>query len=105
MDTLDVILSTEVLAGIVIVAALAFIVRAVLSFTSEAAKMTPKLTQIESDLTRIREGMADKSKLRDYHDGLRTMELNLERNAAQNAEYEQEEKQKRAMKRRMGVED
>ena len=57
MNIVDVILSTEVLAGIVLVASLGLIVQCVLSFKSEAATLTPKLTKIESDLTRIREGM------------------------------------------------
>ena len=121
MDIFDVILSTEVLAGIVIAAALGLIVRCVLSFTSEAASMTPKLTKIESDLTRLREGMGDKKKLvedltaivdplkdreyklRAYFDGLRNMELEHERDAVQSVEEEEAEKQKRMQRKRMGM--
>ena len=125
MDIVDAILSTEVLAGVVMVAVLGMIVRCFLSFTREAASLAPKLAKIESDLTRLQEEMPDKKKrvsdlaavvyplrdregkLRAYYDGLRNMELEQERAATQSEgeeqAEEQAEKKKRGQRRLMGL--
>ena len=50
MNILDVVLSTEVIAGVLIVASLAMAVRSILFFTRESSGMSPRLMKIESDL-------------------------------------------------------
>ena len=57
---LDAILSTETIAGILIIGALAMSVRSILFFTREASSMAPRLQKIDSDLNRFREGMTEK---------------------------------------------
>ena len=125
MEIFNVILSTEVLAGIVLVAALGMILRCLLSFTREVGSLAPKLAKIVSDLSRLQEKMPDKKKLvtdltavvyplrdregklRAYYDGLRNIELEHGRAAAQSEEEEeaeeQAEKKKRGQKRLMGL--
>ena len=59
---LDAILSTEIIAGILIIGALVMSVRSILFFTREASSMAPKLQKIDHDLTKLRDGMAEKKK-------------------------------------------
>jgi len=62
-NILDVVLSTEVIAGVLIVASLAMAVRSILFFTRESTGIAPKLMKIEADLERWRGGMGDKKKI------------------------------------------
>ena len=52
-------LSTEVVAGIIIVGALVMTVRSILMFTGE---MAPKVQKLDMMLNKIRDGMAEKKK-------------------------------------------
>ena len=61
-NILDVVLSTEVIAGVLIVASLAMAVRSILFFTRESTGIAPKLMKIESELEKWRAGMGTKGK-------------------------------------------
>jgi hypothetical protein len=50
LNILDIILSTEVIAGIIIVASVAMAVRSILMFTREASGMGPKLMKLDHEL-------------------------------------------------------
>ena len=120
MNVFDIILSTEVIAGILIVGALAMTVRSILFFTREASGMSPRLIKIESDLSKHRDGMGERKKvvadlntvvtplrereerLRNYYDGLRNMELEHDK-ASQQAEQDEEvARKKRVQRKKMG---
>jgi hypothetical protein len=49
LNILDIILSTEVIAGIIIVASVAMAVRSILMFTREASGMSPKLMTLDHE--------------------------------------------------------
>ena len=120
MNIIDIILSTEVIAGLVIVASLAMTVRSVLFFTREASALGPKLTKIEANLTKFRDGMGERKqvvenlntvvtplrnqeeRLRDYYDGLRNMELEHDRTEQKVEEEEEEQRKKRVQRKKMG---
>ena len=112
MDILDIILSTQVIAGIIIVASVAMAVRSILFFTREASGMAPKLMKLDSELGKYREGMGDKKKtvkeltevvdplreregkLRNYYDGLKSLELEHDKQSSVAKEHEDEERKK-----------
>lgn len=120
MNILDVVLSTEVIAGVLIVASLAMAVRSILFFTRESSGMSPRLMKIESDLEKWRGGMGEKKKavdalntivtplrekegkLRMYYDSLKNMEVDHERNSAQENEEAEQERKKRVQRKKMG---
>ena len=62
MEIFDAILSTEVIAGIIIISAFAMAIRSVLHFTQEAADLRPKLAEVERELNKLRNGMGDRKK-------------------------------------------
>ncbi len=120
MNAFDIILSTEVITGVLIVGSLAMIVRSILLFTNESAGMSPRLMKIEADLTKFSDGMGERKqavkdlntvvvplrereeRLRNYFDRLRNMELEHDR-AAQKAEEEEElARKKRVQRKKMG---
>ena len=120
MNAFDIILSTEVITGILIVASLAMTVRSILFFTREASQMSPRLIKVEADLAKFNESRGERKqivvdlntvvaplrareeRLRTYYDRLRNMELEHDR-AEQEAEEEDEEaSRKRAQRKRMG---
>ena len=123
MRILDIILSLEVMAGILIAASLAMAVRSLLSFTRETATMGPKLQKIEADLHRTREGMEDREKtvkeltaiveplrerearIRAYYDGLRNLELESERESQKSGEQQEAAKKRRIQRKKMGLDD
>ena len=120
-NALDIILSTEVIAGIIIAASLAMSVRSILYFTREASTMSPRLMKIDADLSRLRDGMFDKKKvvkdltvivdplkvtearLRAHFDSLRNLELERDRLEAESSVREEEERTKRIQRKKMGL--
>lgn len=120
-NLLDIILCTEVIAGIIIAASMAMSVRSILFFTGQASSMAPRLQRIEANLSRLREDMAEKKKavkdltmvvdplkerearLRAYYDTLKNVELEHDRRAAQNSDREEEERQRRMKRKKMGL--
>ena len=95
MNILDIILSTEVIAGIIIVASVAMAVRSILMFTREASGMGPKLMKLNHELGKHKDGMDAKKtavtelnvvveplrdsegKLRGYYDSLKNTETGI----------------------------
>ena len=119
-NILDVVLSTEVIAGVLIVASLAMAVRSILFFTRESTGIAPKLMKIESELEKWRAGMGDKrkivqdltvivdplrereGKLRMYYDSLKNMEVDHEKNEAKASEEQEQARKKRVQRKKMG---
>ena len=119
-NILDVVLSTEVIAGVLIVASLAMAVRSILFFTRESTGIAPKLMKIESDLEKWRAGMGDKKKivqdltvivdplreregrLRMYYDSLKNMEVDHQKNEAKAGEEQEQARKKRVQRKKMG---
>ncbi len=117
MIAVDIILSTEVITGIITIGSLAMIVRSIMLFTNEAAGMSPRLMKIEADLTKFSDGMVERKqvvkdlntvvtplhsreeRLRNYFDRLRNMELEHDR-AEQKAEEEEELARKTRVQRK-----
>ena len=107
MNVLDIILSTEVITGVLIVGSLVMTVRTILLFTREAPGISTRLLKVETDLATLSDRMGEKKRvvralntvvtplrereeqLRSYFDRLRNMELEHDR-AAQKAEEEEE---------------
>ncbi len=119
-NILDVVLSTEVIAGVLIVASLAMAVRSILFFTRESTGIAPRLMKIESDLEKWRGGMGDKKqivadltvvvdplreregRLRMYYDSLKNMEVDHEKNEAKESEEQEQARKKRVQRKKMG---
>ncbi len=120
MNVLDIILSTEVVTGVLIVGSLAMAVRSFLLFTREAAGISPRLLKVEMDLAKLSDRMGEhkqvvralntvvtplrqrEERLRIYCDRLRNIELEHDR-AAQKAEEEEELARKtRVQRKKMG---
>ena len=120
MNALDIILSAEVITGIMIVGSLAMTVRSVKFLTREVSGMRPRLMKIEADLTRFSDGMGERKqvvqdldtvvtplrareeRLRNYYDRLRDIELEHDRAEQQAEEEEGEASRKRVQRRKMG---
>ena len=91
------LLSTELIASVVICGALLMAIRTILVFTRDVADLRPKLSKIESALDRIRDRMADnkelvstlskevapiedlEGKMRAHYEGLQEQERNAEK--------------------------
>lgn len=119
MNFLD-FLSTEVIAGIIIIGALVMSVRSILMFTRQASEMAPKLQKLDMALTKIRDGMDEKKKIvkdlsvivdplraregkiRAYYEEIKNIELNDERETASKEEKDEAEKRKRIQRKKMG---
>ena len=119
-QVLDVVLSTEVIAGILIVAAMAMAVRSILFFTREASQMGPRVQKLDTDLSKYRDGMGSKKKvvkeltevvdplreregnLRGYYDQLRGIELKAEKEQESASEDEEAARKKRVQRKKMG---
>ena len=119
MDVFD-ILSTEVICGIMIAAALIMGVRSILMFSRQAAEIAPKILKLDANLSRIRDSMESRKKsvkdltvivdplriqegrIRDYFDKIKNMELDHERESADQEEKDEAEKRKRIQRKKMG---
>ena len=119
-NILDVVLSTEVVAGVLIVASLGMAVRSILFFTRESTGIAPKLMKIEADLEKWRGGMGEKKKmveeltavvdplrerdgrLRMYYDSLKSLEVDYEKSDAKASEEQKQARTKRVERKKMG---
>ena len=63
MDVINSLLTLEAGASVIMVGALAIIVRSFLVYSKEAAELQPKLTRVDKELTRLREKVEPKKKL------------------------------------------
>ena len=123
MNVLDIILSLEVMAGILITASLAMAVRSLLHFTRESATMGPKLQKIDAELQKWREGMGDRERavkklsavveplaaregrMRAYYETLRNIELERERETEKAGQEQEAAKKKRIQRKKMGLDE
>ncbi len=119
MNPLD-FLSTEVIAGILIVGALVMCLRSILMFTRQAGDMAPKIQKLDMALAKIRDGMDEKkklvkdltvivdplrareTKLRQYYEDIKNIELTYERESTEKGEKDEAEKRKRIQRKKMG---
>ena len=117
-----VMLTKEVIASIIIIAALILSVRALLTLISESTAMGPQLQKLEADLKKYRGWMDEKKttvqelsdtveplrtqevRLRTYYDALKTIELNNEKEEAVLAAQEEFERKQRIQRRKMRLE-
>ena len=90
------LLSTEVIASLIILSAISMSVRSITAFSKTLSEMRPKLTEVERRLDRVRDGMEihqsklaglsksvsplqqQKSDLQSYYDEIRNLDLKLE---------------------------
>ena len=62
MDVINSLLTLEAGASVIMVGALAIIVRSFLVYSKEATELQPKLTIVDKELTRLRENIEPKKK-------------------------------------------
>jgi predicted ribosome quality control (RQC) complex YloA/Tae2 family protein len=121
MEVFDALLSTEVLAGILIIGAVAISIRSMLRFSSSAANLRPRLADAERELHRLREVtellhrrvtdlLADVSpvrqeeaQLRTYSEKLRDIAIDLEKREQAKSEEEEGSQRRRIQRKRMGL--
>ena len=90
------LLSTEVIAGLIIFSALSMSVRSIIAFSKTLSELRPRLTEVERRLDRVHDGMEShqsklaglsesvsplqqqKSNLQSYYDEMRNLDLKLE---------------------------
>ena len=117
-----VMLTKEVIASIIIIAALILSVRALLFLISESASMSPQLQKLDADLKKYSGWMDEKKKtvqelsdtvepfrkqevkLRTYYDSLKLVEMKNEEVEAAVAEQEEIERKQRIQRRKMRLE-
>lgn len=123
MMVLDSILSTEVIAGIIIIGAFAMCIRSILAFTNQATELRPKLTEIERHLNNLREGMQGRKdkvgkltvvvaplkdregRMRSYYDQMKKLELDEEEQQMAAQAEEESKRQRRIQRKKMGYEE
>ena len=117
-----VMLTKEVVASIIIIAALILSVRALLFLISKSASMGPQLQKLDADLKKYSGWMDEKKKtvhelaeivepfrkqevkLRTYYDSLKLVEMQNEEIEAAVAEQEEIERKQRIQRRKMRLE-
>ena len=120
MDTLEVLLAPEVLAGVLIVGALAIAVRSLLHFSKEASQLRPKLDNVDRQLKQLRETIAPKKqqigelstvvapikleeqKFSTYYNQLKDIEINAEKEALKKQDEEEAAQRRRVQRKKMG---
>jgi chromosome segregation ATPase len=123
MEVFEAILSTEILAGILIIGAFAMAIRSTLHFSREAADLRPKLNEVERELNRLRNGTQERKKaiqtlslevapikeketqIRLYYEQLQAMDLEYEKKEHAQTEKAEAEKRRRIQRKRMGFEN
>ena len=121
MNFLDAVLTTEVIAGVLIISGFAMAIRSVLHFTKEASDLHLKLGEIERELSKLRDGMGEKkkavdslsqavapirereSKIRLYYEELREADIAEEKKEQAQEEEKEAQRQKRVQRKKMGL--
>ncbi len=121
MDILGGLLTPEVLAAILVVGSLVMSIRSILFFTQTAAGLRPKQDQVERELKRLKDGMADKKKrveeltpivaplkaatdkLTNYYEELTDMRLEEDKRVHAAEEQEESKRKKRIQRTKMGM--
>ncbi len=114
------LLSTELIASVVICGALLMAIRTILVFTRDVADLRPKLSKIESALDRIRDRMADnkelvstlskevapiedlEGKMRAHYEAIQEQEREAEKKNIENEEDELSGRKRRIQRKKMG---
>lgn len=122
MEVFEAVLSTEVLAGILIIGAFAMAIRSTLQFTKGAAALRPKLNEVDQELRRLRSGMAERKKavqslsaevapvkeketqMRVYYEEIQTMDIEHEKQQHAESEQNESERRRRIQRKKMGFE-
>ena len=120
MEFFEAVLSTEVLAGILIIGAFAFAIRSTIHFTKGAADLRPRLDEVDQELRRLRSGMADSKKvvqalaaevapvkeketqMRVYYEQLQSMDIEHEKQEHAQSEQNEAERRRRIQRKKMG---
>ena len=120
MDIIQTFLATEVLASIVMVGAVALVVRSYLHYAKDASELSPKLEKIEKELDKLRKNIDPRKKvvnnlnklvtpIKDradkythYYEELRELELEAEKASVANQGEVESEKRRRLQRKRMG---
>ena len=113
-------LPTEIIGGILVVISLIIITRCILSYTNQAAKIRPRLEEMEKELAKHREVIFQRKKVVDdliqaiaplrereekwrlYYEELKKIELEVTRKLAQTQVQEETERKKRIQRKKMG---
>ncbi|MBT7914251.1 hypothetical protein HN588_10110 [Candidatus Bathyarchaeota archaeon] len=122
MEFFDAILTTEVLAGILIIGAFAMGIRSTLHFSKGAADLRPKLNEVERALKKLRDGMGDRKKavveltqavapvkdiearMRLYYEQGQEMNIEHEKKEQKDSEQEESSRKRRIQRKKMGYE-
>lgn len=114
------VLSTELIASVVICGALLMAIRTILGFTRDVADLRPKLSKIESTLDRIRDRMKDnkelvgtlskevapiedlEGKMRAHYEAIQEQEREAEKKNIEAEEDEQSGRKRRIQRKKMG---
>ena len=121
METFEALLSSQVIAGVLFVAALAMGVRSFLFFTNETSDIGPKLKKIDHDLKRLQNGMADQKAeveslntevgpmaekeeaMRVYLEELKQSQMDAEKRAYAAEQKDESAKKRRIQRKKMGL--
>lgn len=120
MDILN-FFTAEVIAGIIIIGALALTVRSILMFSRRAGLLSPQVHKLDMMLAKIRDDMTEKKKtikdltgivdplraregkLREYFDRIKEVEIKYERSLAEKGEQDEVDKRKRIQRQKMNL--
>jgi len=123
MEVLDVILSTQFLAGIVMIGALALSIRSAMHFSHQAARLRPRLNELEVQIRKIRSGtedqrkaveeltkvvqpvQAEEARVRAYYEQLQEISIEYEKSEQARSEKEEANRRRRIQRKKMGYED
>ena len=118
MNILD-FFTAEVVAGIIILGALALTVRSILICSRQAGLLSPQVHKLDMMLAKIRDDMTEKKKtvadltgivdplraregkLREYFDRIKDVEIRYERSMAEQGQQEEADKRKRIQRKKM----
>ena len=123
MDILNSLLTLEAGASVLMVGALAIVVRSFLLYSKEASELQPKLNRVNKELNRLREKIEPKKKLisqlnkeivplrekekefDDFFQTLRQVELDEEKKEVAEERESSADKKRKLQRRRMGFGD
>ena len=121
MNALEGLLSPEVLASILVVGSMVLSIRSILFFTQTAAELRPRQEELERELKKLKDGMADKKKrvqelapivaplkaatdqLTNYYEQLTDMRLEEDKRVHAAEEEEESKRKKRIQRTKMGM--
>jgi hypothetical protein len=120
MELFDALLSTQVLAGILVIGAFSISIRSTLHFTRSAAEMRPRLSEVERELRRTVEGSEGlrkqvtllitqitpvrerEARLRVYSEKLRELLARAEKEEQEKGSQAEDDRRRRIQRKRIG---